>query len=146
MFNYTLIIHLLAATIWTGGHLILVSVILPKAISTADIDTLLKFEQQFEKVGMPALGVQIVTGLWMAYQLMPNLETWFTFDNDLSVLLSLKLLLLLLTITVALHARFYRIPNLSIHTLKAFSINIILVTLLSVGFVIVGTLFRTGFS
>jgi len=146
MFNYILIIHLLAATIWTGGHLILVSVILPKAISTADIDTLLKFEQQFEKVGMPALGVQIVTGLWMAYQLMPNLETWFTFDNDLSVLLSLKLLLLLLTITVALHARFYRIPNLSIHTLKAFSINIILVTLLSVGFVIVGTLFRTGFS
>lgn len=146
MFNSILIIHLLAAAVWTGGHLILVSVILPKAISTADIDALLQFEQQFEKVGMPALGVQIVTGFLMAYQLIPNVKSWFALDNDLSILISIKLLLLLLTTLVALHARFYRIPNLSILTLKAFSINIILVTLFSVSFVIVGTLFRTGFS
>lgn len=146
MLNYILIAHLLGATIWTGGHLILALVILPKALSSGDIEVLLQFEQPFEKIGMPALGIQIITGLWMAYQLMPNIGAWLSFDNDLSVLISLKLLLLLLTIMVALHARFYRIPNLSIHTLKAFSINIILVTLLSVGFVIVGTLFRTGFS
>lgn len=146
MFNYILIMHLLGATVWTGGHLILVSVILPKAVLTADIDTLLQFEQQFEKVGMPALGIQIVTGLWMAYQLLPNVKSWFAFDNDLSILISLKLLLLLLTIMVALHARFYRIPKLSVHTLKAFSVNIILVTLFSVSFVVVGTLFRTGLS
>lgn len=49
-----------------------------------------------------------------------------------------------MTVLVALHARFYRIPRLSIHTLKGFSINIILVTLFSVAFVVVGTLFRTG--
>lgn len=146
MFNYILIIHLLGATIWTGGHLILVSVILPKAIATANIDALLQFEQQFEKVGMPALAVQIVTGLWMAYQLIPDIKAWFAFDNDLSVLISAKLLLLLLTLLVALHARFYRIPKLSVNTLKAFSANIILVTLFSVSFVIVGTLFRTGLS
>ncbi len=90
---------------------------MPKAISTADIEVLLQFEQQFEKVGMPALGV-----------------------------ISLKLLLLLLTVSVALHARFYRIPKLSVHTLKAFSTNIILVTLFSVSSVVVGTLFRTGLS
>ncbi len=146
MLNYILIIHLLGAIIWTGGHLILISVILPKAISTADIDVLLQFEQQFEKVGMPALGVQIVTGLWMAYQILPDIKSWFTFDNDLSILISLKLLLLLLTVAVALHARFYRIPKLSVHTLKAFSANIFLVTLFSVSFVVVGTLFRTGLS
>ncbi len=145
MFNYILILHLLGATVWTGGHLILVSVILPKAMSSADIEVLLQFERAFEKVGMPALGVQIVTGLWMAYQLLPNVKSWFAFDNDLSILVSLKLLLLLLTTMVALHARFYRIPKLSVHTLQAFSVNIILVTLFSVGFVIVGTLFRTGF-
>ena len=145
MFNYILILHLLGATVWTGGHLILVSVILPKAMSSADIEVLLQFERAFEKVGMPALGVQIVTGLWMAYQLLPNVKSWLAFDNDLSILVSLKLLLLLLTTMVALHARFYRIPKLSVHTLQAFSVNIILVTLFSVGFVIVGTLFRTGF-
>ena len=80
----------------------------------------------------------------MVYQLLPNIAAWFKLDNDFSILISLKLLLLLMTVLVALHARFYRIPRLSIHTLKGFSINIILVTLFSVAFVVVGTLFRTG--
>ncbi|SNT70402.1 CopD family protein [Psychrobacter sp. LV10R520-6] len=146
MLNYILIAHLLGATIWTGGHLILALVILPKVLSSRDIDVLLQFEQHFEKVGMPALAVQIITGLWMSYRLIPDISAWFTFDNDLSILISLKLLLLLATIIVALHARFRVIPTLSAKTLNAFSINIILVTLLSVSFVIVGTLFRTGFS
>ncbi|WP_367108846.1 CopD family protein [uncultured Psychrobacter sp.] len=145
MLNYILIAHLLGATIWTGGHLILALVILPKALASRNVEVLLQFEEPFEKIGMPALGVQIITGLWMAYQLLPNIGSWFTLDNDLSVLISLKLLLLLLTFLVALHARFYMIPKLSADTLKAFSVNITLVTSFSVAFVIVGTLFRTGF-
>lgn len=144
MLNYILILHLLGATVWTGGHLILTLVVLPKALSSRNIDGLMQFEQLFERVGMPALVLQIITGLWMAYQLLPNIAAWFKLDNDFSILISLKLLLLLMTVLVALHARFYRIPRLSIHTLKGFSINIILVTLFSIAFVVVGTLFRTG--
>ena len=144
MLNYILILHLLGATVWTGGHLILILVVLPKALLSRNIDGLMQFEQLFERVGMPALVLQISTGLWMAYQLLPNIAAWFKLDNDFSILISLKLLLLLMTVLVALHARFYRIPRLSIHTLKGFSINIILVTLFSVAFVVVGTLFRTG--
>ncbi|WP_250162939.1 CopD family protein [Psychrobacter sp. WY6] len=144
MLNYILILHLLGATVWTGGHLILTLVVLPKALLSRNIDGLMQFEQLFERVGMPALVLQISTGLWMAYQLLPNIAAWFKLDNDFSILISLKLLLLLMTVLVALHARFYRIPRLSIHTLKGFSINIILVTLFSVAFVVVGTLFRTG--
>ena len=146
MFNYILIAHLLGATIWTGGHLILALGILPKVLSTRNIDILLQFEQQFEKIGMPALFVQVVTGLWMAHTLLPDISTWFTLNNDLSILISLKLFLLLMTIIVALHARFRVILTLSPNTLNVFAINIILITLLSVSFVIVGTLFRTGFS
>ena len=146
MLNYLLIAHLLGATIWTGGHLILSISILPKVLATRNVNMLLQFEQQFEKVGMPALAVQIITGLWMAYRLIPNVGSWFSLDNDLSILISLKLSLLLATVIVAIHARFRVIPTLSADTLKAFLINIILITLLSVSFVIVGTLFRTGLS
>ena len=146
MLNYILIAHLLGATIWTGGHLILSLSILPKVLATRDVETLLQFEQQFEKIGVPALVVQILTGLWMAHQLLPSIGDWFTLDNDLSILISLKLSLLLATILVALHARFWVIPTLSTNTLKAFSVNIILITVLSVSFVIVGSLFRTGLS
>lgn len=146
MLNYILIAHLLGATIWTGGHLILALSILPKVLARRDVDMLLQFEQQFERVGLPALLVQVLTGLWMAHNLMPDISSWFALDNDLSILISLKLSLLLATILVALHARFRVIPTLSANTLNAFSINIILITILSVSFVIVGTLFRTGLS
>ena len=145
MFNYLLILHLLGAAIWTGGHLILALVVLPKVLSSRNLDALLQFEGQFEKIGMPALAIQIITGLWMAYKILPNIEMWFAFDNDISVLIGMKLSLLLLTALVAMHARFWVIPRLSANNLNGFAINIILVTLLSVAFVVVGTLFRTGF-
>ena len=144
MFNYLLILHLLGAAIWTGGHLILALVVLPKVISSRNLDALLQFEQQFEKIGMPALGVQIITGLWMAYRILPNVSAWFTFDNDISILIGMKLILLLMTAMVAIHARFWVIPKLSADNLNGFAINIILVTLFAVSFVVVGTLFRTG--
>ena len=145
MFNYLLILHLLGAAIWTGGHLILALVVLPKVLSSRNLDALLQFEGQFEKIGMPALTIQIITGLWMAHRILPNVGMWFAFDNDISVLIGMKLILLLLTAMVAMHARFWVIPRLSANNLNGFAINIILVTLFSVAFVVVGTLFRTGF-
>ena len=145
MFNYLLILHLLGAAIWTGGHLILALVILPKVLSSRNLDALLQFEQQFEKIGMPALAIQVITGLWMAHNILPNVGAWFAFDNDISILISIKLILLLMTATVAMHARFWVIPRLSADNLNGFAVNIVLVTLLSVTFVVVGTLFRTGF-
>ena len=145
MFNYLLILHLLGAVIWTGGHLILALVVLPKVLSSRNLDALLQFEGQFEKIGMPALAIQIITGLWMAHRILPNVGMWFAFDNDVSVLIGMKLILLLLTAMVAMHARFWVIPRLSANNLNGFAINIILVTLFSVAFVVVGTLFRTGF-
>ena len=145
MFNYLLILHLLGAAIWTGGHLILALVILPKVLFSRNLDALLQFEQQFEKIGMPALAIQIITGLWMAHNILPNVSAWFAFDNDISILIGIKLILLLMTATVAMHARFWVIPRLSADNLNGFAVNIVLVTLLSVTFVVIGTLFRTGF-
>ena len=81
----------------------------------------------------------------MAYRIIQNVDTLNAFDNDISVLIGIKLILLLLTAVVAMHARFRVIPRLSANNLNGFAVNIILVTLLSVAFVVVGTLFRTGF-
>ena len=146
MINYILIAHLLGATIWTGGHLILSLIVLPKALKTEQLAGLMAFEEQFEKIGMPALILQIITGLWMVYRLFPEVSLWFGFDNDLSTLITLKITLLALTVLVALHARFRVIPTLSAARLGFFALHIVAVTLLSVSFVIVGSLFRTGLS
>lgn len=146
MLNYILIAHLLGATIWTGGHLILSLVVLPKALKAQELTGLMAFEEQFEKIGMPALVLQIITGLWMAYRLLPDVSLWFGFNNDLSVLITAKLILLAATVLVALHARFRVIPTLSVARLGFFALYILAVTLLSVSFVVVGSLFRTGLS
>lgn len=81
MYSYILLIHILAATIWTGGHLILSILILPKALRAKDPEILLEFENGFEKIGMPALFLQVATGLWLAYQLVPEISRWFTFED-----------------------------------------------------------------
>lgn len=146
MLNHVLIAHLLGATVWTGGHLILALVVLPKVLATRNIEALHQFEQQFEKVGMPALVLQIATRLWMAQRLLPDWHRWFALDNDISKLIALKLALLLTTVLVALHARFRVIPTLREQTLNWFALHIVTVTLLAISFVVVGSLFRTGFS
>jgi len=95
---------------------------------------------------MPALILQIGTGLWMAQRLLPDWHSWFALDNDISKLIAIKLALLLTTVLVALHARFRVIPTLREQTLNWFAVHIVTVTLLAVSFVVVGSLFRTGLS
>ena len=146
MINILLVTHLVAASIWVGGHLILSLSILPKVLATNDVAGLLAFEQRYEKIGMPALLLQVITGVWMAYRMLPSVSAWFAADNDISQLICLKLAILSTTVVIALHARFRVIPNLSAKTLPFFALHIISVTLLSIAFVIVGSLFRTGFS
>lgn len=144
MHSYVLLIHILGATIWTGGHLILTGAVLPRALASRDPAVLRDFESGFERIGMPALLAQVITGAWMAHELRPNFGDWFTLADPTSRLIALKLGLLLATGLTALEARFRVIPRLSAETLPAMARRIVLVTLLSVGFVVVGVSFRGG--
>jgi putative copper export protein len=144
MFNYILLLHVLAATVWTGGHLILATTVLPRALAARDPDILLEFESAYERVGMPALLIQVVSGLWMAYAILPDLAAWFSFATPPANLITLKLALLATTVVAALDARFRLIPRLSAHTLPIMARRIALVTVVSVLFVLVGVSFRGG--
>jgi putative copper export protein len=144
MYAYVLIVHVLAATVWTGGHLVLAATVLPRALSAQDPQILLDFESDFERIGMSALAIQVLTGLWMSYQLQPDVVAWFGFESPVSTLITLKLSLLAATVLTAMDARFRVIPALSARTLPAMARRVVLVTVLSVLFVIVGVSFRGG--
>lgn len=144
MYAYVVLIHLLAATIWTGGHLILACVILPKAMKERSVKRLHDYESAFEKIGMPALLVQIASGLWLAYHWLPDFSQWFNMSNPIAHGLVSKFLLLALTVAFALHARFRVLPVLSDDNLKLMAWHIIPVTVFSVLFVAVGLSFRAG--
>ncbi len=62
------------ATIWTGGHLFLALGISPKVLKTNDHQMLLDFERFYEKVGIPALLLQALSGLYLAYLMAASLS------------------------------------------------------------------------
>ena len=144
MYGTLLLIHILAATVWTGGHIVLSVVVLPQVFKERSPEELLRFESIYEKIGMPALILQVVTGMLLAHRLLPDISLWFDFSNPVSHIIASKLVLLGLTLALAIDARFRVIPKLSKNNLMDMALHIILVTILSILFVVVGVSFRTG--
>jgi hypothetical protein len=66
------IIHALAATVWTGGHLVLDLGVLPRALRAQSAAQIRAFEVVFEPLGLTALAIQVFTGLWMAWIYLPG--------------------------------------------------------------------------
>lgn len=143
MYGPILFLHLLAATVWTGGHLVLATTVLPRALRQRSPQMLLDFEQGYERIGMPALLLQVLTGLWMAHLLVPPAQ-WLSPDTPIARAIAFKLVLLALTALIAAHARLRVIPRLSARTLPLMAWHVAAVTLLSVAFVAVGVSFRFG--
>jgi putative copper export protein len=136
-------LHILGATVWVGGHLTLALTILPRALELERASIVSDFEQRFERIGLPALAVQVVTGLWLAHHLLGSPEHWFE-DTSIAHLVQIKLGLLVATVALAAHARFKVIPTLSDATLPRLAWHIRLVTLAAVLFVVAGVSIRVG--
>jgi len=144
MYNLLLLLHVLAATVWTGGHLVLALAVLPGVLARRAPAELLRFESAYERIGIPALLIQVGSGIGLAHHAIPDIARWFSFADPVSRLIGVKLALLALTAVLALDARLRIIPRLSADNLRALAWHIIPVTVVSVLFVIVGVSFRTG--
>jgi putative copper export protein len=144
MYKLFVALHLLGAAIWLGGHIVLVTVVLPPALRARNPAHLLEFEARFERVGIPALIVQVLTGLWLAYHWVPDFSDWFSLESSHSQLILTKLGLLAATVGLAAHARLRLIPNLTAQTLPLLGYHVATVTLLAVIFLVVGMGIRTG--
>ena len=83
--------HLVGACIWVGGHLVLALRILPAALAQGDTTAISAFEQAYERIGLPAFAVQIVTGFWLALRLLPDMSMWFDLSDPLARAVLLKL-------------------------------------------------------
>jgi len=142
--HFLLLVHLVSATVWVGGHLILCFRFLPKAIREKNPEVIRDFEKQYEPLGIPALLLQIISGIWMAYDYNVTISSWFSFSNSIEKVVSIKLFLLFLTLGLAIHARFFIIPKLSIATLRQIAIHIIVLTTVAVTMLVIGSFVRIG--
>lgn len=144
MWGTLLFLHILAATVWTGGHLVLALAVLPRVLRERDPAALVRFESAYERIGIPALLIQVATGLWLAYRLVPDVSQWFAFEHAVARLIGVKLILLTTTVAFAADARLRILPKLSQENLTTLAWHIVPVTVVSVLFVLVGVSFRTG--
>lgn len=139
-----LIFHLLAATIWVGGHLFLAIRILPEALKKKDASILKNFKSKFEPVGMPSLLVLLVTGILMAYHYNVTFTKWFSFSNGIEKVISIKLILLFTTVLMAACAETLIFPKLKSERMFPAAFFIITVTTIAVTMLILGSLIRIG--
>lgn len=139
-----LILHLLCATIWVGGHLVLLLRYLPEALKKKDIEIISNFEKHFEPIGLPSLLILVITGIMMAYKYGVKITSWFSFSNPVEKVVSVKLILLLITLVLAIHARLFIIPKLSQKNLVEMAFHIALITLIGITMLIVGSTMRFG--
>lgn len=139
-----LIIHLLGASIWVGGHLILAVTILPEVLKKKDVGMLLNFEKKYEKIGIPALLLMVISGVWMSYKFGIGFSNWFQFSNPIETVISLKLILLLMTVAFAISANFFVIPKLTAKSLPIMAFHILSVTTIGVLMLLLGSFVRYG--
>lgn len=141
-----LILHLLSASIWVGGHLLICFGYLPQALKKNDPKIILNYEKKYEPVGMSALVLLVITGILMAYQYGVTIEYWFQFSTPIEKVVSSKLVLLLLTVAFALSAQFRVLPKLrkGYDKLPEMAFHIISVTTIGVLMLIFGSYIRFG--
>ena len=143
-FALLVIVHGLAATVWTGGHLVLDLGVLPRALRQRSAAVIRDFEETFEPLGLTALAIQVLTGLAMGWIYLPGFQGLLSPANPIGMLVGVKLLLLAATAALALHARLRLIPNLRDDNLSGLAWHIRGITALAIAFVVVGALIRLG--
>jgi uncharacterized membrane protein len=139
-----LIIHLLAATIWVGGHLLLLLRYVPKAIKSKSLEELSAFRKNFEPVGMPSLFILIITGILMAYDYNITFEKWFLFEDSIEKIVSIKLILLFISLTLAFITLKFVLPFINKISPFILYFIIFLVTTIAVTMLVLGSLVRIG--
>ena len=144
MYKLFVILHLLGAAVWVGGHLVLCLAVLPPALRARDPAPIRAFEERFERIGVPALLLQIGSGLWLAHSWVPDWRQWLGTGGPQSGLVATKLVLLALTAALGAHARLVLMPRLDAATLPKLGLHIVGVTVLAVAFVVAGAGIRLG--
>lgn len=139
-------IHVLAASTWVGSHIILVTGPLIKSIRSRDLTPVLEFYKAFAWPATIGLLVAALTGAYMAYLRAPP-STWFDFGTPQGRIgEKITLFIVLLLISGYAHARI--VPGMKSNNPRVYRVAIayiLIATLLTLGFPILGAMIRYGF-
>ncbi len=141
MFLLFLVLHLLGAVIWTGGHLTLALTALPAARAQSSTELLKSAWRRLDKLALPFLGLQVLSGLYLLHRLVPDPGQWFNMKSPVTHVFMTKLLLLVFTLAVVgwSHAKRKQAPADQPGALAA---PLWTVTILGILLIVAGAAFR----
>jgi len=144
IYGALIVLHLLAACVWLGGHVVLAALLFGSALDGRNPDTTYRIESLYDKLGMSALLGLIMTGLLLAYLHLPDFSKWLAFDSPMGRLIGVKLILLVVTLSLALDLRGRMFARVGSAGLASLRLHIVLITLVSAASVFMGASFRIG--
>jgi len=144
LYKFMMVAHVLGATVWIGGHIVLVAVVLPKAMRSDEPGRILEFERGYGRLGLGALVVQLGTGLWLADRWVGDWSAIFSEPTPAAHLVLSKLLILTITVGIAGYAYHRVLPRVERTGLRAFAVLSGVTTALAVLLLVLGVGIRTG--
>jgi lysylphosphatidylglycerol synthetase-like protein (DUF2156 family) len=144
MLFYLILLHVLGACVWTGGHLYVALSVLPRAMRERDPALLQATESMIERVAMPALFVQLMTGIEIARRHAGGFIEIIDLADPIDHFVATKLGLLLVTVALAADVHLRRDKFQGVAWLRFMAWHIVLVTLIAVALVAIGVGFRMG--
>jgi putative copper export protein len=139
-----LVLHLLAATVWVGGYVFLVLGYAPEAVRTRDPRGLIDAHQRLQRMALPALAVVIVSGLWLAWNWLPDPTLWFEASLPIAEVIFAKLGLLVLSLLLLTYLRLRVLPTLMPARIPRLALVLVLIALVGVAAAAIGPSFRYG--
>lgn len=141
-----LILHGIAAAVWLGGLAVLVLGYLPEAWRTRDPRLLVDAIARFDRLGLPALIVAIITGCILAYHWLPEMALWFNRELPHGAAILTKFSLLILALLIYAYQRARVLPTLGPERIPRLGLCLTLQLVLATLLLIAGSAFRfTGY-
>ncbi len=126
--------------------MVLSVVVLPKAKREQNPLAVVEFERSFEKLGMPSLLVQILTGPMIAMRYVP-MSDWFLWQTEAQDHIASKVILLGVILLLALSMKLRVMPRLKAgdaSALRSAATHVHTVTFLSFLMIFMGLSLHTG--
>jgi uncharacterized membrane protein len=144
LYTTMVILHLLGAAVWVGGHIVLLTMVLPAAIHEHRVEPLARFERGLGRLGLAALVVQLVTGLWLAHKWLGSWEALFESPTPRSHLILSKLVLLVLLVVVVGYRYHKLLPGLRPDRTGLYTMLTVLAAAFAVMLLMMGVGIRLG--
>ncbi|MBI2213291.1 MAG: hypothetical protein HYU52_06560 [Acidobacteria bacterium] len=144
LYKLVIIVHILGAAVLVGTNLVLLLSVIPKAKKENDLGVVRGFLGGVGQMGVHALAVQLITGLWLASPQFKGISAAFQSREVFATHVVAKIVIMVVITALVVVMRRKIAPKLSMETLGGFTSTVGIITLLGITMVALGVGLRTG--